>query len=63
MKYFYKDALYLAAEYAYKEEVVDTGMVEHIIGEWKDYESKEDWISSRVDEWLEEAAIKRGYYV
>ena len=58
MKY-YKDALYIAANYAYNEEVVLPEMEELTIGEGKDFASKEEWIAARVQEWLEEAAIER----
>lgn len=58
MKY-YKDALYIAANYAYKEEVILPGMEELTIGDGKDFASKEEWIAARVQEWLDEAAIKR----
>ena len=55
MKY-YKDALYIAAGYAYHEEVEACDMEEITIGDGKDFASKEDWINARVQEWLEEAA-------
>lgn len=58
MKY-YKDALYLAAAHEYKNEVEDPEMAEHIIGEGKDFASKEEWIEARVQEWLEQAALER----
>ena len=58
MKY-YKDALYIAAEYAYKDEVVDCDMEEITIGDGKDFANKEEWIAARVQEWLEEAEMKR----
>ena len=54
----YKRALLIAAEEAYKSEVVDTGMVEHYIGEWHDYASREDWIECRIQEWLDESKAK-----
>lgn len=50
MKY-YKDALYIAAASAYKDEVVDTDMEYLLIGEDGDFATKE--------EWLDEAAIER----
>ncbi len=58
MKY-YKDALYIAAEEAYKSEIVDTDMVWATIGEDNDFATKEEWIKARIDEWLEQAAIER----
>ena len=58
MKY-YKDALYIAANYAYNEEVVLTDMEDITIGDRKDFASKEEWIAARIQEWLEEAAIER----
>lgn len=59
MTKYYKDALYIAAEHSYKDEIVDTDMVEHTIGEKMDFASREEWIVSRVNEWLEEADIRR----
>jgi len=58
MKY-YKTALYIAARYAYEEEVVRPGMVENIIGENEDFATKEYWVDARVQEWLDEAEIER----
>ena len=54
---YYKPALFIAAEAAYKDEVVATGMESLTICE-DGYESKEQWIAERVSEWLEEAAQK-----
>ena len=58
MKY-YKDALYIAANYAYNEEVVLPDMEDLTIGDGKDFASKEEWVAARVQEWLEEAACLR----
>ena len=58
MKY-YKDALYVAANYAYREEVILTDMEWLIIGDGKDFNSKEEWISARIQEWLDEASLLR----
>jgi len=40
-----------ALEEIYKDEVIDTDMQTHIIGERKDYETKEDWQISKLYEW------------
>lgn len=37
------------AEELYKNEVIDTAMERLIIGEGKDFASKEDWIDSRLN--------------
>ena len=58
MKY-YKDTLYIAANYAYNEEVVWPDMEDITIGDDKNFSSKEEWIAARVQEWLDEAAIER----
>jgi hypothetical protein len=58
MKY-YKDALYIAARYAYTEEVVRPEMVEIVIGTGKEFETAQDWIEARMQEWLDEAALER----
>lgn len=57
MKY-YKDALYIAAAYAYESEVVQPEMEQLIIGEGKGFETRREWIEARVEEWLEEAEIE-----
>lgn len=51
----YKKALQIAAEDAYKSDVVDTEMEEIIIGENGDYSSKEEWITDRLEDWLTRA--------
>ncbi len=43
------------AEELYKNEVVDTHMKDLIIGEGKDYASKEDWIESKIDASMEDS--------
>jgi len=53
----YKKALRVAAEHAYKNEVVETDMERHIIGSRCEFESKEDWIEAKEEEWLEETAV------
>jgi hypothetical protein len=55
MKNNWKKALYFAAEQAYKNEVVDTIMEDLWVGEGKMYDSKEDWVEQKVNEWLEES--------
>ena len=37
------------AEELYNNEVIETHMKELMIGEGKDYDSKEDWIDSKLD--------------
>ena len=59
MKFYYKEALRVAAEQAYKDEVVDTGMEELIIGEDNAFFDKNEWVACRMSEWLEEAEINR----
>jgi len=49
-----KRALRIAAEEAYQNEVIDTGMKEHIIGPGMEYFSKEDWIESKIIGWLKD---------
>lgn len=54
MRVPWKKLVYHAAEQAYIDEVVRTGMEQHYIGEWNEFSSKEDWIESRVQEWIED---------
>jgi hypothetical protein len=58
MKY-YKDALYIAAERDYEDEVLDSGMEPLIVGEDKGWASRKEWIQARVKEYIEEAALER----
>lgn len=53
----YKAALFIAAKAAYQDEVIDTDMEDSTVGEGGDFETKEEWIQARVDEWLEEAEL------
>ena len=46
-------ALFYGLEEAYKSEVIDTGMKEHMIGEDKDYNSKREWQLDHFRTWLE----------
>jgi hypothetical protein len=48
----YKKALRRAAEDAYRNEVVDPGTEALDIGPRGNYSSKEEWIESRMEEWL-----------
>ncbi len=41
-------------EELYRNEVIDTLMEREIIGEGKDYASKEDWMDSRLDAFQED---------
>jgi hypothetical protein len=56
MKNNWKKALYYAAELAYGNEVISTGMQPLIVGDGKEYADKKDWIDQRVQMWLEESA-------
>jgi hypothetical protein len=51
---FLQQVILLIANEAYKSDVVDTDMIDSLIGDGKDYESKEqwihDWISERFDD-------------
>lgn len=49
----HKSALRAAAEDAYTNEVVNTGMEELIIGVGLDYQDREDWIDHAMDAWLD----------
>lgn len=51
-------ALQFAANRAYKEDVVDTGMEDTVIGENGEYETAEDWIQGKMDEWMSEVTNK-----
>lgn len=53
----YKKALTIAAREAYNSEVIETGMVEHIIGNGKDYATALEWIEERISYWLEQAEM------
>ena len=55
---YYKDALYIAADYAYLEEVIMPDMEHITIGENGEFASKKEWIASRVQEWIDEARLK-----
>lgn len=48
-------ALRVAAEEAYQRDMLDTGMEKYTVGVGKEYESKEDWIAEKMDEWRAEA--------
>lgn len=51
-KKYYKQALYRAAEEAYQDQVIDTEMYDNLIGEGKEFESKEQWIEEKVQMWI-----------
>ena len=51
----WRKALFVAAEEAFESEVVETQMVSIIIGKLNEFSSREDWIDSKVCEWLEVA--------
>lgn len=46
-----ENALRVAAEEAYNEEIIDTLMEDITIGEDNEYVSKEDWIDERIEKW------------
>lgn len=52
-------ALQVAAEEVYQSEVVDTEMEDLMIGEGLDYGSKEEFIESKIDEWMDAARNRR----
>ena len=54
----YKAALFIAARYAYQDEVVDPHMEDSMIGEDCEFATREEWIQARVAEWLEEAELE-----
>jgi len=58
LKYGDKKALLNAGEEVYKSQVKETLMEEHLIGEGKDFISKEDWIEQKIEEWSGETNQK-----
>lgn len=50
-----RTALRIAAEAAYQSEVADTLMETLMIGKDKVFASRDEWVESRIQEWLEEA--------
>jgi hypothetical protein len=52
----HEKALRIAAEEAFKSEVVETEMFASCIGAGQEYATAEEWIEMRIDEWLERAA-------
>ena len=48
----YLIALQLAAEDVFQCEVLDAHTKDLVIGDGKQYKSKQDWIQKRIDEWL-----------
>jgi hypothetical protein len=55
----YKRALWIAAEEAYRDEVVAPEMETLIIGPADEYATKKDWLEDRVEYWLSEAAHRK----
>jgi hypothetical protein len=49
------NALQIAAEQAYRNEILDTEMRDLVIGRGMDWGSKEEWIEDRIQSWLKEA--------
>lgn len=49
--------IYLMAEAAYKEQVVDTEMEESWVGEGKEYADKQDWLDSYIDQYVEQVVV------
>lgn len=54
MRHNWKKALYKAAQELYESEVLDTGMYQLLIGEDLEFSSKQEWIDSKVEEWLQD---------
>ena len=50
----YKNALIIAANEAYQNEVVDTGMESYEIGDNGYYRDRKDWIDCKITSWLYE---------
>lgn len=50
-----RTALRIAAEEAYQRDVVDTGMVDLVVGPGNDFSDREDWIEQKMDEWHDAA--------
>ena len=48
----YKNALIVAANEAYQNEVVDTGMEAIEIGDDGPYKDKKDWIDCKITSWI-----------
>jgi hypothetical protein len=57
---YYEKALLAAAEEAYQSEVVDTESVEETIGDGGSYSSEDEWIGSKIEEWVREGNRRRG---
>ena len=45
-------ALRRAAEEIYVNDVLDTEMEQHIIGDGLEYARKQDWIEAKIDDWM-----------
>lgn len=52
-------ALRIAAEDAYKEEVIETDMKDILIGEGKDYANREEWLEDRLESWSRRVTLAR----
>ena len=50
-------AIKVAAEEVYQNEIVDTNMEELNIGKGKEFVDKEDWIKTKIENWMLE--VKR----
>jgi len=48
----YKNALIIAANEAYQNEVVDTGMESYEIGDNGYYRDRKDWIECKITSWI-----------
>ena len=53
-KISYTNALIIAANEAYQNEVVDTGMEAYEIGDVGQYKDRNDWIECKITSWLYE---------
>ena len=47
-----KEALLRAAEEFYQADIIQTGMKDLEIGKGKTYLNMEDWLESKINEWL-----------
>ena len=54
----YEKALKIAAEDMYESEIVETEMEDLVIGVENEYCDKEDWVESKMQEWITAAIDK-----
>lgn len=56
-----RKALRIAAFEAYLSEVIETEMLDIVIGTDKEYPTKEAWIQDRIDTWVQAADILKKF--